>query len=190
MLRAAERGDVQIFTPMDSQLYASKGALALLSDEANRHLCSPSELASLDRLLPWTRIMRPGPVIVNGEQVELTEYARANRAELVLKPAAMHGGIGVVPGWLTDPDDWESQLAAAMTGSFVLQRRVRPVPELFPGERGELVPWIVCWGAFTTAEGYSGIFARATSVESNVEVINLDTGAHAGSCLRARPAAE
>jgi hypothetical protein len=65
----------------------------------------------------------------------------------------------------------------------VLQRRIRPVPELFPGERGELVPWIVCWGAFTTAEGYGGIFARATTVESNVEVINLDTGAYVGSCL-------
>ena len=72
VLRAAERGEVQIFTPMDSQLYASKGALALLSDEANRHLCSAAELASLDRLLPWTRMMRPGLVTVDGEQVELT----------------------------------------------------------------------------------------------------------------------
>ena len=36
VLRAAERGEVTVFSPMDADLYGSKGALALLSDEANR----------------------------------------------------------------------------------------------------------------------------------------------------------
>ncbi len=181
VLRAAERGEVQIFTPMDSQLYASKGALALLSDEANRHLCSAAELASLDRLLPWTRMMRPGPVSVNSEQVELTEYACANRSELVLKPTALHGGIGVVPGWLTDPDDWDSQLAAAMTGSFVLQQRVRPVPELFPADDGPQ-PLLLIWGAYLAASGYGGMRLRGTP-DLDAGVLNMTSGAAASCCF-------
>src|SRR6185437_13326308 len=34
VLRAAERGNVALFSPMDAELYSTKGALALLSDEA------------------------------------------------------------------------------------------------------------------------------------------------------------
>src|SRR5208282_1814678 len=100
VLRAAERGEVIIFAPMDAELYGSKGALALLSDEANRHLYDDAELASMDRILPWTRMVRPGPVTVNSEQADLTEYAIAQRDELILKPTLLHGGTGVVPGWL------------------------------------------------------------------------------------------
>ncbi len=181
LLHAAERGEVQIFTPMDSQLYASKGALALLSDEANRHLCSPAELASMDRLLPWTRIWRPGPVSVDGEQVELGEYARAERSELVLKPTAMHGGIGVVPGWLTEKADWDSQLAAAMDGSFVLQRRVRPVPELFPADGGPQ-PFVLTWGAYLAASGYGGMWLRGTP-DLDTGGVNMNTGASATCCF-------
>ena len=181
VLRAAERGEVELFTPMDSQLYASKGALALLSDEANRHLYSPAELASLDRLLPWTRMMRPGPVTVSGEQVELTEYACASRAELVLKPTSMHGGIGVVPGWLTDPDDWDRQLATAMAGSFVLQRRVRPIPELFPADGGPQ-PLLLIWGAYLAASGYAGMRVRGTP-DLDAGVLNMTSGAAATCCF-------
>ncbi len=89
ILRAAERGEVRIFTPMDSELFASKGALALLSDEANRHLCTAAELASLDRLLPWTKIVRSGSVTVDGERADLLEYAAVQRENLILKPTAM-----------------------------------------------------------------------------------------------------
>jgi len=187
VLRAAERGEVQIFTPMDSQLYASKGALALLSDEANWHMYRPAELASLDRLLPWTRILRPGPVTVAGEQVDLLEYARAKRPELVIKPTAMYGGIGVVPGWLTDADEWDRQLAAAMDGSFVLQRRVRPVPELFPADDGPM-PFVLTWGAYLLAGGYGGMWLRGTP-DLDTGGVNMNTGASATCCFHeAEPA--
>jgi hypothetical protein len=192
VLSAAARDEVKIYTPLDSAIFASKGALAMLSDEENRSLFEPEELRSLDRILPWTRMVRPGPVTLeDGRRVDLLDYALRSRHDLALKPTLMHGGGGVLLGWHADttPQAWEEHVRAALDGPYVLQRRIRPVPELFPGERGELVPWIVCWGAFTTAEGYSGIFARATSVESNVEVINLDTGAYVGSCLHVNPAA-
>ena len=181
VLRAAERGEVKIFTPMDSQLYGSKGALALLSDETNRHLCTPPELASLDRLLPWTRMARPGPVTVDGEQVDLLEYAEGNREDLVLKPTAKHGGLGVQAGWLTEAQEWSRQLRAALNEGFVLQRRVRPVAELFPSERG-LAPWVLTWGAYLCGGGYGGMWVRGTT-DPDTGGVNMATGASATCCF-------
>ena len=69
-----------------------------------------------------------------GARVDLRDYAIAHREELILKPTLLHGGAGVVPGWHreTTRQAWAEQLRAAMDGPYVLQRRIRPVPELFP----------------------------------------------------------
>jgi hypothetical protein len=71
----------------------------------------------------------------------------------------------------------------------VIQRRVRPEPELFPDDRGELVPWIVTWGVFTLTAGHGGVFTRAVTVTSGVTTINRDSGAYVGSGLSAGPGA-
>jgi hypothetical protein len=187
VLDAAARGEVALFTPLDAEMFASKGALAMLSDEKNRELFGPDELASLDRILPWTRMVRPGPVMLeDGGQADLLDYALAHAGDLALKPTLLHGGNGVLLGWHADtsPRLWEERVRAAMNGPYVLQRRIRPVPELFPGEDGELAPWIVTWSVFSMLGRYGGVFARATSVESNVEVINVLAGkAHVTACL-------
>jgi hypothetical protein len=186
ILDAAARGWVKIFTPMDSGLFASKGALAMLSDEANRPLFDARELASLDRILPWTRMVRPGLVTLeDGRRVELLDYALSHQRDLALKPTLLHGGQGVLLGWRSDVSAalWEEHVRGAMNGPYVIQRRIRPVPELFPGEDGTPVPWIVAWGVYTGVNGYAGVFARATTVESNIEVINLNSGAYVGTCM-------
>jgi hypothetical protein len=71
---------------------------------------------------------------------------------------------------------------------FVLQRRIRPVPELFPGEDGEPVPWIVAWGVYTGISGYGGMITRAGTVSSRLAVLNVGAGAHLGCCLSTDPA--
>jgi hypothetical protein len=190
ILDAAARGEVKIYTPMDSGIFASKGALAMLSDEANRSLFEPDELASLDRILPWTRMVRSGPVTLeDGRRVDLLDYVLTHQHDLALKPTLLHGGTGVLLGWRADTSAqaWEERVRAALDGPYVIQRRIRPVPELFPADGGDPIPWIVCWGAFTTSNGYGGIVARATTVESNVEVISLDAGVYVGSCLHVGP---
>ncbi len=48
-------GEGRLFAPIDAELYGSKGALALLSDEAVRRLFGGAELASLDRILVMVR---------------------------------------------------------------------------------------------------------------------------------------
>ena len=186
LLQAAERGQVQLFAPMDAEMYGSKGALALLSDEANRHLFSAAELASLDRILPWTRMIRPGPVTIpGGERADMAEYALGEREHLVLKPTALHSGAGVIQGWLTAPDDWRRQLTEAMDGPFVLQRRIRPLAEPFPADGGP-EPWVLWWGAFLGASGYGGMIVRG-STDPDAEIMSMPHGS-TGTCCFHQPA--
>lgn len=188
VLDAAARGEVAMYTAMDGELFSSKLALAMLSDERNRHLFSAGELASIDRILPWTRRCRPGPVTLDdGSTVDLLDYAASHAAELVLKPAMLHGGDGVVAGWqpgLTERD-WRARLTAAAGQPYVLQRRVRPVPELMPGDDGELVPWIVTWGVFTMRDGHGGIYTRGLPLRPGADVVNFAGGAAAGAAMTA-----
>ena len=132
VLEAVERGEVKIFTPLGSELYASKAALALLSDDADRDRFTSDELAAFDRLLPWTRRVRPGQVTVPGGTADLAEYAREHREDLVLKATLLHGGDGFVGGWLVSPQEWDERVAAAMDGPYVLQERSAP-PRALPG---------------------------------------------------------
>lgn len=180
ILRAVERREVAIFTSMDAELYGSKGALALLSDEATRHLYQPEELATLDRILPWTRMVRPGRVTVEGATVDLRSYALAQQQELILKPTLMHGGVGVVQGWLTGQEEWREHLEAAMGQPYVLQRRIHPVPERFPTDEG-LQEWILTWGAFMVARGYGGMFLRGSTDDDTTH--NISTGATGTCCF-------
>lgn len=183
LMCAVERGDVAMYSPLDTELYGSKAALAMLSDEANRHLLDPVELESLDRLLPWTRMVRHDLVTVDGQQVDLHEYAVAQREELVLKPAMMHGGLGVVLGWQLDDDEWRKQLDAANDGPYVLQRRIRAVPEPFPAADGGTEPMLLIWGAFTLGDGrYGGALVRGTT-DLTGSVLNGTGGATLSCCF-------
>ncbi|MFB6437639.1 hypothetical protein ACFCVY_12795 [Streptomyces sp. NPDC056411] len=188
ILDAAERGEVKLFTPLDAELYGCKAAMAMLSDEANRPLFTARELASLDRLLPWTRTLREGEVTLeDGRRVDLVAYALAAQHELALKPTLAHGGEGVVLGWQDGlaAGEWAERVRAAVDGPFVLQRRIRPVSELCADHNGALVEWTPVWGVFTTATVTGGAWIRATRTGSGADVINLSAGASMGSVFHA-----
>ncbi len=193
VIDAVARGEVAMFTPLDADLYGSKAPLAMLSDHANRHLFTRAQQAAFDRILPWTRMVRPGPVTLeDGRTADLLEYAASDADNLVLKPGLMHGGAGVQPGWRSDisPQQWRDLLSSAMDRPYVLQRRIRPTPELCPGEHGEPTPWLVVWGVFTSPAGYRGVLARGVPDQVGSDlVVNLAASREAavGSCLVSRP---
>jgi len=190
VIDAVARGEVAMFTPLDAELYGSKAQLAMLSDDANRHLFTVAEQAAVDRVLPWTRMVRPGPVTLeDGRTVDLLDYAARNAGDLVLKPTLLHGGAGVLPGWQPDTSAqlWRDRLISAMGGPWVIQRRIRAAPEMCPGQPGQLVPWTVTWGVFTSPAGYGGVFARAFPADSQLEVLRAGTGVIVGCCLSPEP---
>ncbi|WP_327351220.1 hypothetical protein [Streptomyces sp. NBC_01304] len=186
VLDAALRGEVKMFTPLDTSAYASKGALAMLSDENNREHFSAGERASLDRILPWTRMVRRGPVTLEGgERVDLVGHALAQQRQLVLKPTSLSGGKGVVLGWAdgVTPERWREQIETAVDGPWVLQRRIHPALEEVPDDDGRLRQFRPVWGVLTGVDGFIGASVRAIPATVGDVVVNVSNGAHVGAVL-------
>lgn len=179
--RAADRGLVHLFTPLENEVYGSKAALALLSDERNRHLFDRAEREVIDRLLPWTRLVRDERAEVAGEQVNLLRYASAHRHDLVLKASSSHSGLDVLAGWETPAGAWADAVRAAVDGPSVLQRRVRPVAEDFPVPGGGATePVVLTWGVFLAGQGYGGAYLRGTA-DLDSGVISSGRGGRLGT---------
>jgi hypothetical protein len=184
LLSAAERGEVVMFTPLSAELFGSKGALALLSEPAGQAGLSLAEREACGRLLPWTRRLRGGEAVLeDGGRVDLLAYVLEHQGDLVLKPSLSYGGNGVVVG--ADPDVtpavWRDRVAEAVAGSFVVQRLVRPVPELFPtATAGRPAAWTVAWGVFTMRQGYAGTYVRAVPADAGESVVTFKKRALVG----------
>ncbi|GHF75636.1 hypothetical protein GCM10018790_61930 [Kitasatospora xanthocidica] len=183
LLRAFEEGRVGMFSRLDAELYGNKGALAMLSDDRNRHLFTAEERACVDRFLPWTRHVRATATDAEGRELDLLPYAEAHREDLILKPTLLHGGSGIVPGWTVGPEEWRARLAEALDGPYVLQERIKPIPEVFPADDGDGTQELFLnWGVFLTdplvtgGDGYNGCLVRG-STDPEVGVVSMNGGA-------------
>lgn len=162
VLRAHELGGTILLTTLDSELFSSKGCLALLSDPRWRAALSASESGLVDRFLPWTRNLADGPTDVNGEQTDLIEYCRASRERLLLKPHSEFSGHGIVPGWEAGDRDWKEALLSCRSRNYVVQERVIPRHEpVVDPDTGQVRDWVACWSIFMMPDGYAGSHIRA-----------------------------
>ncbi|MFI7099206.1 hypothetical protein ACIBK8_07585 [Streptomyces sp. NPDC050161] len=183
ILRAFEKGTVGLFSRLDAELYGNKGALAMLSDDRNRSAFSAEERACIDRFLPWTRYVRSTATDLQGQEIDLVEHAVAQQQDLILKPTLLHGGNGIVPGWTVTADEWKARLTEAMDGPYVVQERIRPLPETFPADEGSGTQELFLnWGVFLTdptvtgEDGYNGCLVRG-STDPQVGVVSMSGGA-------------
>jgi hypothetical protein len=162
LLRAQERRAVVVFTPLESYLYANKATLALLSDPEFDAAFSAEERSLIDSFLPWTRSLAADQVRTGRDTVDLFDYCRTHRGDLILKPAARSGGDGIIPGWELDDREWHEALSASRHSGFIVQQRVIPTPDLVVDPNtGELQEWRTTWGIYVTGHGYAGTVIRA-----------------------------
>jgi hypothetical protein len=191
LLSAAEAGEVRIFTSMDSEVYGSKAAIALLSDPAGQVGLSPDGRAACDRLLPWTRRVRAGETrLDDGTPADLFPYMLEHQGDLVLKPSLSFGGHGVVVGAAPDVTRavWRDAVAQAAQGAYVVQWLVRPLPELFrSADSGHLAPWTVLYGPIMMRAGYAGMITRAVPADAGAGIVNVAGGAFVGCGFHAEP---
>ena len=179
---------VPVTSRLDAELYGNKGALAMLTDDRYRDSFSSDERSFVRRILPWTRPFRACGTDPGGTITDLAAYARARQEELILKPTNLHGGHGIVPGWRVDPAEWSAAVDSAVDGPYVLQQRVRPMPEPFDdgGTRQDLY---LNWGVFLvdpavsgSTDGYGGCIVRGTT-DPNVGIVSMGSGARVGCCF-------
>ena len=117
-----------------------KAFFAVLTDERNGALFSHYERETIRRHIPWTRVVDDVSTAHYGEHIELLEFVRKNRANLVLKPSDEYGGSGVTLGWETGERDWDAAIAKALsaassngaTSVWIVQERIPIRREVFP----------------------------------------------------------
>jgi hypothetical protein len=175
ILDAHRDGEVLLFTDLESDVYGSKAALALLSDDEYRAELDADDVDFVDRLLPWTRVVRRTETTVDGGTRDLVDYVLEQREELILKAPNLHGGASVVPGWTCDQAEWRERVEHALTASTVVQRRMQPSTEPFLLDDG-VHDMALNWGIFLVAGRYAGSVIRATTDE-RVGVLSMAAGA-------------
>ncbi len=190
VLEAHRAGTVLLAMTFFGELVGNKASLALLSDPAGADPLTADERAVVDRILPQSRLLRTGKTLWDSELQDVVDLAIRHQHELLLKPAVGHGTIGVVAGWSVTPEQWRQQIDRAMGGRFIVQRRVRPAPELMPvvSDGGVVLEnYAVNWGIFIQNSSYAGGMLRALPA-SGAAIISLGAGGAVGCCFHKREA--
>jgi len=135
LVRAYEARAVCVANTFRCKIAHKKAFFAVLTDERNGKLFSDAEQQVIRRHVPWTRLVEDVRTTRDGKPVQLLEYARANRENLVLKPNDEYGGTGVTLGWEMEPSAWEAAINNALSArekAWVLQERISVRREIFP----------------------------------------------------------
>jgi hypothetical protein len=112
-----------------------KTFFAVLTDEQNGALFSHNERELIKRHIPWTRVVADVQTAHFGEHIELLDFVRRQRNNLVLKPSDEYGGSGVTLGWETNEAAWDAAIELALTaknGVWIVQERIPVRREVFP----------------------------------------------------------
>ena len=183
MLFSFSRGELLIYNGPITPVTVSKLNIALLSENEDSHLFNTREKEIIKKHVPWTRKIRDIETLYNGKKVNLLNFIRTNRENLVIKPAGGYGGIDVHVGRYISQVSWEQNLENAINkGDHLVQEYVESLPLLYQcGENG-CCPHISVWGLFTFGDQFCGGFTRILPIESDAGVINCKQGAD-GSLL-------
>jgi hypothetical protein len=158
LVEAHRAGRTALFTPFDPEIHDGKAALGLLFEPDVRATLSDAEIACVDRIIPWTRLIGPA---FRADRAALIEDCRARQRDLVLKPANLWASQGVVFGDQVDESEWRTFLESPPRPDYVVQEHIRPPAEtVLDPETGEPVDWTVVWQVFFGPAGYDGCSVR------------------------------
>jgi uncharacterized circularly permuted ATP-grasp superfamily protein len=132
LVRAVRERAVCMANPFRCKVLHKKASLAFLSDERNAALFEPAEQALIAETIPWTRVVEARRTRHAGRDVDLLEFAEANRDRLVIKPNDDYGGAGVVLGWTVSAEAWREALRGALAAPSIVQERVMIPSEPYP----------------------------------------------------------
>jgi hypothetical protein len=164
LAHAFEAGTVCMVNPPRSVIAGDKRAMAALHHPELQADLNPAQRDAIDRFVPWTRILEPGPTDLHGYQVDLRDLVLDNKDRFVLKAAVSYGGRDIALGPATDRDEWARLVDEhCADGDWIVQRLV-DVPE--------------------------GLFARADEDGVHVDALNVNVnpfvfgGRYAGTYTR------
>jgi hypothetical protein len=162
-------GAVCVANSFTCKIPHKKAFFAVLTDEQNSALFSPSERELIRRHIPWTRLLADSKTSRDGDSFGLLDYVRRRRNDFVLKPNDEYGGTGVMLGWETGESDWDAGIDWALAdrnASWVVQERIAVRREVFPmqTERGvEMRDMLVDFAPYLFRGRMAGFLTRLSS---------------------------
>jgi amino acid adenylation domain-containing protein len=159
-------------------LMSNKLNLALLSEHEDSPLFNETEREAIKTYIPWTRKIQPSETLYKGEKIQLVDFIRQNREQLVMKPAVGYGGEGVAVGKYISQAQWETVLQTALQkGKWLVQEYVPALPLLYQyGENGA-EPHIGVVGFLVFGNRFARGAIRMLPCSKRSGVINFHQGA-------------
>ncbi len=152
-----------------------KSTFELLTDSRFSQYFTPGERQMLRRHVLWTRVLRERKTTdPTGDEVDLAEFTRMSRDQLVIKPNRSYGGDRVMIGPSVSEAEWMDTLDQALLepGAWVVQRLARMTayefPVVQPDKSISVQPFYMVVGFAPTKYGTS-ILGRA----SQKQVVNV-----------------
>lgn len=132
-VKAVKEGKIVLMNPLSSGAMAAKTAFAVMTNREFDYLFNKAEIKVLRKYVPWTYLFGNLKVeIKKGQKVNLVNYAKQNKDELVLKPVIGTFGKNVFIGKGISKREWEKVIKQALKGRYILQERVPLLKEEFP----------------------------------------------------------
>lgn len=133
-----EAGNLCMINSFRVKIPHKKLSFAIFSDPVYENLFSERQRETLAAHIPWTRKVEEANSTYYGEKIDVMEFTRSRREDLVLKPNDDYGGKGVVLGWESSAGEWDDALESALGDSFVVQEKAPVRQEEFPVYNGDL----------------------------------------------------
>ena len=175
LIHAYVNHDVCLVNPFRCKIVHKKASFEMLTDERKGSWFDVNERKAIRRSVPWTRRVFERKASRDGIEIDLLAFIQANRASLVLKPNDDYGGRGVFIGPRLSESEWESAIATALTGDYVVQDAIDLQPEEFPifyESEWKLQPMFVDTNPFLFRGKVCGAMVRLSSSP----VVNVTAG--------------
>lgn len=178
ILEVFKAGNIRLVNGPVSRLLGNKMNLALLSDHDAVPVFNEEEKEFIDRYVPWTRKIMPGSTCFAGKTVDLLEFIRSNRRELVMKPGGSYGGKGVCVGIKASDQEWRESIETALRAkNWVVQEYIETIHGLYQAGANGYSVHDMSWGFFMFGPRYAGLWIRVMPGEGSKGVINCHQGA-------------
>jgi hypothetical protein len=175
LVKAYSSGAVCVANNFRCKIPHVKAFFAVLTDQKNAALFSAEERELIQQHVPWTRVVEDVRSDYHGESIELLNYIRKNREQLVLKPSDEYGGMGVTLGWEVDAKSWDTSLEQALPGGklaeahgcWIVQERIpisrREFPTIGIGGRVKFQNMLVDFAPYLFRGKMAGFLTRLSS---------------------------
>ncbi|PTX61384.1 hypothetical protein C8N46_10427 [Kordia periserrulae] len=173
----------QVYFPdnLALNLYGDKRNLGLLIELAAQEKFANEDNELILKSIPWTAEIKNRDIIHQKETVNLLDFIRKNRENLVIKSARGYQGKDVFIGKFCADAEWEEAISLALTETdFIAQEFSDSLNYVAPNKHNQWTPHKLIWGAFGFGDTYGGVWVRMSEVKTDVGIINSATGAVEG----------